>query len=240
MAGVREPTDLVVASYNIHRCIGTDGQKSPERVAEVLEDLNADVVALQEVDSALPEHGIDQLAFLAKALDYTPVAGPTLVEHHGRYGNGLLTRLPVAAVRRVDLSFAGREPRGALDVDLGGLPLRVIATHFGLRRRERHWQARTLAGLLALSTGPSLLLGDVNEWLPGSSALTVLEAQLGPARGGPTFPSRLPVLRLDRILVRPRAALLDVGVHRTRLARLASDHLPIRARLDGALLRQAV
>jgi endonuclease/exonuclease/phosphatase family metal-dependent hydrolase len=236
--------DLVVASYNIHRCLGTDGVKAPERIAAVLRAIDADVIALQEVDSALPEHGVDQLAYLAGALGYEAIAGPTLITHTGRYGNALLTRVPVRGVRRLDLSVPGREPRNALDVDLDLGPqsglLRVVATHFGLRRTERLRQATEVARRVAGAAGPQVFLGDVNEWLPGVGALELLRKAFDhPADGAATYPSRFPLLRLDQIFVRPSTAVLDVAVHTTALSRVASDHLPVRARLCGVRLTSA-
>ncbi len=234
--------DLVVASYNIHRCVGTDRVCSPERIAEVLEAIDADVVGLQEVDSALPEHGIDQLAFLAKALGYHFVAGPTLILHRGQYGNAVLSRWPLRLVSRVDLSVGGHEPRGlvSVDADVPGGTLRVVATHFGLRRGERQEQARRLVSAVGEPHGPLTLLGDINEWLPRSRCLSQLDQRFGRSTGKPSFPSRRPFLALDRIWVRPGVALRAFAAHDSRLARVASDHLPVVARLDaGALFARA-
>jgi len=231
--------ELVVASYNVHRCIGADGLTIPERVAEVLRGLEADVVALQEVDSTLPEHGLDQLELLARALAAHAVPGPTLLHRRGTYGNALLVRRPVLAVRRHDLSVGTTEPRGALDVDLdlGDAVVRVVATHFGLGRRERHRQAAVLLALLGPSTGPTVLLGDFNEWLPRTGARRLFDRRFGPSAQPATYPAALPLFGLDRIWVDPASALLDVEVHRTALTRIASDHLPLRARLDLGALR---
>ncbi len=230
---------IAVASYNIHRCRGLDGVVSPARIAAVLHELDADVIALQEVDSA---NDFCQLEFLARATGYRGEHGPTLTRRRRRYGNAVLTRLPLLAVRRLDLSVAGREPRGALDVEvaLGGGRLRVLATHLGLRRRERQRQAESLGDAVAASELPTVLLGDLNEWLPGDASLQQLTAKLWALETGRTFPARLPLLPLDRILVSHRAAALQARVHRSPLARLASDHLPVTARLEiAALLRAA-
>jgi endonuclease/exonuclease/phosphatase family metal-dependent hydrolase len=236
-----ESRELVVATYNIHRCVGADGACVPYRVAEVLADLGADIVALQEVDSRLPEHGVDQLALFARLLHARPIAGPTLRHRRGAYGNALLVRRPVLRVHRLDLSVPGREPRGALDVtlDVGGLFVRVMATHLGLSRRERARQVRRLLEAhRAHPPLPTLLLGDVNEWLPGCGIRRALDAYFGPTGHGPTFPARWPLFVLDRIFVQPLAALVDIGVVVSRAARLASDHLPVRARLDSRALAE--
>jgi endonuclease/exonuclease/phosphatase family metal-dependent hydrolase len=228
---------LVFTSYNIHRCIGVDGRYEPDRIAGVIRELAADVVALQEVDARYHvEHGVDQILHLAAAAGYEAIPGPVLRNHCGTYGNGLLVRGGVLNVRRIDLSHRGRERRGALDVDLklDRRGIRVVATHLGLRAAERRRQVGRLLALLRDDVEtPLVLLGDFNEWFVGSPLLQRLHRRFGPTSGLRTFPSRFPVFALDRIWVQPRRALLEVRVHASRLARQASDHLPIRAVVDG-------
>jgi len=108
---------LTLATYNIHACVGGDGRFQPDRTVEVLREMSADLVALQEVEQR-DVAGEGLLEFLADALDMEAIAGPTLLRGTRHYGNALLTRLPVLAVERVDLSVPRREPRGALDVEL--------------------------------------------------------------------------------------------------------------------------
>ncbi len=232
---MRERRRLVVATYNIHSCVGTDGRHDSERVAEVIRGLEADIVALQEVESPRdPHEDPEQLFWLARAAGFSwGVAGPTL--HRGRhpFGNAVLSRWPVDTIRRIDLSVRGREPRGALDLDVAcdGTLVRVMATHFGLRSVERGEQWRRLLACWDDATTPAVLLGDFNHWWWRDRLLTAVEARFGRTPALRTFPARRPVLALDRVWLRPRSALVSLAVVATPLARVASDHLPLRAEI---------
>jgi len=220
---------VVVASYNVHRCVGGDGRSDVSRIAAVVRETGAAVVGLQEIESGLDAGQLDELSRHA-GLD--AVAGPTLGSERRGFGNALLTRLPVLAVRRVDLSVPKREPRGLLDVELDwhGQPLHVLTTHFGLSGAERRVQVMLTLGELHLArAGLTILLGDFNEWLPGGRPLRALQGRFGRDPSPRTFPARRPLFALDRIWVQPRAALGKVRVHTTSLARSASDHLPVVA-----------
>jgi endonuclease/exonuclease/phosphatase family metal-dependent hydrolase len=221
---------LRVASYNIHAGVGGDKRFRPQRIAQMLKSLEADVIALQEVISVGPD-GFALLAELARAAQMTAIPGATMLRGDAEYGNALLTHLPASNVTRIELPFAGREPRAALNVTLESPigPIGVTATHLGLKRRERLDQARRLLAALPDQPRQQLLLGDLNEPIPGTGALKLLgkRFQLLPPR--PTFPARLPLLALDRIgycggLVVERHANI-----RNTQTRNASDHLPLRA-----------
>lgn len=234
---------LSLVSYNIHRCYGGDGLHRPERVRQVLRDVNAQVIALQEVELL---HDAPQLLdYLCDGTDLTAVRGLTLTRDAGDYGNALLTSLPVESVHRIDLSFRKREPRGALQVTLryDDFRLCVVATHLGLRAGERRAQLRRLLHALQTAAASSrapdatVLMGDLNEWLWWARSRRWLRKVFTESRTPATFPARWPLLSLDVIVARPAGVLRDVRVINNPLARIASDHLPLVATLDVAANR---
>ncbi|MDB5902486.1 MAG: Endonuclease/exonuclease/phosphatase [Betaproteobacteria bacterium] len=222
-----------IASYNTHGGVGRDRHFVPKRIAEVLREFDADIIALQEVESRAT--GFDMLGYLAKETGFEAIAGPTLLRNGADYGNGLLTRFKVLSVQRLNLCVERCEPRGALDVELdcGGTPMRVLATHLGLRPAERREQIqRLLRALEGDRPLPTILMGDINEWFLWGRPLRWMHKHFEQTPSPPTFPARLPVFALDRMWVKPRALLREMRVHSTPLAQIASDHLPLVANLD--------
>ena len=175
------------------------------------------------------------LTALAKATGYAVAEGPACVRPERRYGNAVLSRYPILSLRSIDLSFGSREPRGAMDadVDCHGHMLRVVATHLGLRPAERRDQIRRLLRAFDTEEMPVILLGDINEWFVWGRTLRWLVSHFQAVPAPKTFPSRYPMFALDRIWIRPRHRLVHVEVHATPLARIASDHLPLVAHIDG-------
>ncbi len=221
---------LRVATWNVHSFIGTDGRKEPRRTLAVLQELDADVIALQEVEC----HGKDGLAAMA-ALHSELLLGPACPARSG-FGNAVVSRFPVENLRVHDLSVAGFEPRNVVDLQLrvaASVPsvrLRVLATHLGLDARERRSQADQLVAILDdTRAGPAditVLLGDLNALDRQEFSVQPLLARFAPALPVRSFPALLPMLRLDRVLVLS-PAVVAVATHRSRLARVTSDHLPV-------------
>ena len=225
-----------VATYNVHQCVGRDGRRDPKRICAVLEALDADVVTLQELEWD-PAEALHLLEDFSRALGYQPIAGPTLLRAKGHYGNALLTRLPIVQHELLELTVNGHEPRGAIDVilDTGSRRLRVMATHLGLWPYERRRQMRRLLERLDRAPQvPTVLMGDLNEWFLWGRPLRWLRARFGATPAPLTFPSAFPLFALDRIWVRPRDLLADLGVRKDTQARRASDHLPVVAELISA------
>lgn len=227
---------LRVATYNIHSCIGNDRAYDPKRVADVILETGADVVGLQEVAAKPDLEGVaDQFSYLAEATGMTAIAGPNVILRESRFGNVLLTRWPALGVRRVDLSVAPYEPRGAVVADLSvrGLRTRIITTHLGLRVWERARQHATLGDLMAArGEAPAVVMGDFNSWWPDISALKTLGPRFGCRLSPASFPAHLPFLALDRIWAVPDLFIGRIRAHKTPLARQASDHLPVVADLE--------
>jgi endonuclease/exonuclease/phosphatase family metal-dependent hydrolase len=228
--------ELVVASYNIHKCVGTDGRFDPSRIATVIAELDADVVAVQEADKRFGRRqGLLDLKALEKQTGLSLIPTSAEADGHGWHGNALLLRRgEVRDMRR--LALPGAEPRGALvvDLDLPAGPLRLVAAHLGLLRRSRRWQVRSI--LDAIDQGPRmpiLLVGDLNEWRPGrKSSLHELRPIFGPLTHTHfSFPSYFPVVALDRVIGSP-GLVTAMEVHDSQLAQVASDHLPLKASID--------
>jgi endonuclease/exonuclease/phosphatase family metal-dependent hydrolase len=218
---------LTLATYNIHRCVGRDGRYEPSRIRDVVQELDADVIALQEVDSP-DQHGLELAHWLGEESKHKVIAGPTLRERKGHHGNAFLTRCECSDVRLVDLSLPHYEPRGAIDLDIAceGATIQVVATHLGLRPSERRIQVERL---LKRVKSNCVLMGDLNEWWLWGHPLRWIKAIFGHAPALPTFPSGWPLLPLDRIWIRPPGVLRNITVHRTSQSARASDHLPLKA-----------
>jgi endonuclease/exonuclease/phosphatase family metal-dependent hydrolase len=224
---------LRIATYNIHRCVGCDGLEAPERIADVLRDINADVTAIQEVafDADGPKN---ILADLARSVNAQAIAGPTLLEQKGHYGNAVLSRMAPHSIDRLDISVPGREPRGviAIKLRLNGSSVRIVTTHLGLHPRERRYQIRRLLPLLEdPDAGVTILLGDFNEWFLWGRPLRWVNRRFGSMPAPATFPSRRPLLALDRIWVDPADRLISLHRHRNAAVTVASDHLPLVAQV---------
>lgn len=228
-----------VATWNIHRCVGTDARFAPERVAAVIASLDVDIIGLQEVGWYYgDENGVDQFAYLAEATGL--VLYPALVKDHthARFGNALLTRLPVEQVDALDVSQPLHTPRGGLMAVLRlseKIRVRVVVAHLGLDPWERGRQcAQILASIDAADAGeeapiPTLFMGDFNEWRRAAPRLRRLWSRFPDAAAPRSFHSRLPTFPLDRILAAPPLKILAFDVLRNDLTRQASDHLPVRA-----------
>ena len=228
---------LTVVSYNIHRGVGLDWRLDLPRIAEVIAETAPDVVGLQEVIREAGAPHADQAAYVAAKLGMHLVMGATRAHGTGSYGNAVLTRLSVLGSERRDLSRGAREPRGVLrvDLDVKGTPLHVFNCHFGLGLGERREQLQVLGRFIRDSerlVGPRVLVGDFNEWHRGPITRGLRREFSSPMRRmRRTHPAMFPLFALDRIYWDVELQGDEFHVHRSRSARVASDHLPVVARL---------
>jgi endonuclease/exonuclease/phosphatase family metal-dependent hydrolase len=228
---------LRIATYNIHRSRGLDGRTRPERIAAVLGDIDADIIALQEVVGAGPRGGSHAEA-IGAALGMGWVMAPARLLRGHHFGNAVLSRFPITQHLEHDLSWKTCEPRRLqrVDVTVNGGALHVYNVHLGTAILERRHQAERLASIVSDRhvVGPKLVVGDFNEWMKGL-ATTLLSARLRsvnlkdflPRRR--TYPGLFPLLHLDHIYYAGRVEVVDIELPRTRLALVASDHLPLVA-----------
>ncbi len=222
--------ELSVLTYNIHGAIGED----LSRVADLVSDLCVEIAALQEVDSRRGPHtAVEQIELLENLTGLRAVAGPLLKQDERHYGNLLLTGYPLLSINRINLSQPKREPRGAIDalIETPAGPLRVVATHLGLSPVERHSQIDQLFSHICDHTRPTLLMGDFNEWIPGLGVLPRIHNLFGKRKTPRTFPSRLPILALDRICSLPPDLIESICIPNHPNCRNASDHRPLMAKI---------
>ena len=239
---------LRVMTYNVHSCIGLDGKVDIERVARVIAQANPDVVALQELDVGRDRSlGLDQAQLIARYLEMEFHFHPAMHMEEERYGDAILTHLPLRLIKAGPLpGLADKpklEPRGAIwaAVEFNGREVQIINTHLGLQPRERLAQIDCLLGKDWLGhpdcRGPVVLCGDLNAQ-PNSQVCRRIAAQLQDSqtvlaqhRPAGTFPSRFAALRIDHIFVSQTVAVTAIAIPGSQLAKVASDHLPLLAQL---------
>ncbi len=227
---------LRVASYNIRKALGTDRRRVPLRILDVLNEIDADVIALQEADRRFGP----RLAALPKALieQHTPYVVVDVAARAGSigwHGNALLVRRGITVEHHARLTLPTLEPRGAVLADLvvDGQALRVVGMHLDLSGLHRRRQGHAITAAVAeRDPRPTILMGDTNEWRPHAGCLIDFAHKFSIAPTGPSYHSRRPVGRLDRIMVDHATHIVACGVHHSALAARASDHLPIWADVE--------
>jgi endonuclease/exonuclease/phosphatase family metal-dependent hydrolase len=224
------PGIVRVATWNIRGGVGADGRFDLARVVRLLKQHEPDIVALQEVDS---RRGTGQhehpFLMLRQALGTHSIEAKSIISAHGEYGQILISRWPLNDIRIHDISVPGREPRRAIETEVASPygALRMAAVHLGLAFGERRAQTQTLVDIARRSAMTTVMVGDFNDWIWRGSVQNAIHRALPARTWHRTFPSWLPLIRLDRIYCRPRDALVASFADRT--ARAVSDHLPVFA-----------
>lgn len=225
--------DLRISTWNIRKCVGLDRRRDPHRVARVISELDADIVALQEADKRLGQRPAALSADLVARETGLVVADAGGHEASvGWHGNALLLRKGFDVTDRRNIDLPGLEPRGALVFDLSkdDRKVRVVGVHLGLMRSSRVAQFAAIRNHLDdLEPMPTVIMGDFNEWSRRTSTEHLGEFDV--YAPGKSFHSARPVLALDRIAVDKNVELKDAGVLETRDTRVASDHLPVWGRV---------
>lgn len=227
---------LKVASYNMRKAIGTDRRRSPERILQVLREVDADVVALQEADRRFGQRAaVLTPHLLEEHSDWQSVGLGMRATSMGWHGNAILVRKAARILDCEQLHLPALEPRGAVvaEVAIGGINVRVVGMHLDLSGLWRRRQAATILAHVGASAQemPTVMMGDLNEWTRAAGCLRDFGAAFRFAETGPSFHARRPIARLDRIMVSPGLRIAACGVHQSAAARIASDHLPIWAEL---------
>ncbi|WP_343525317.1 endonuclease/exonuclease/phosphatase family protein [Sphingomonas sp.] len=225
---------IKVASYNIRKGIGADRRRSPDRILDVLREVDADIIALQEADRRFGEReGVIPLHLLDDHSDWKPVVYGMKARSLGWHGNTILVRKTIEVVDFEAIHLPSLEPRGAVMADLrtrAGM-LRIVGMHLDLSGLWRRRQAATILSHLTACTHhhPTVMMGDLNEWTRAAGCLRDFARDFAFAETGPSFHARRPIGRLDRIMVSPELHIATCGVHASPTSRKASDHLPIWA-----------
>lgn len=235
------PQTFRVATYNIHKCKGLDFRASPQRIVAVLREINADIIALQEVvshENYAPQE--NQAKFIAENLNFDYRIGENRKHLGGVYGNVVLSRFPILEDKNFDITIGKYEPRGCQHVDVrieADNFLHIYNIHLGTSFFERRRQVKRLLDEEILNRhhfAPRIMLGDFNEWTHGlASRLLKAHFRSADLRGSlkikRTYPGVFPFLHLDHIYYDNHLRIEKAFAHRSRLALVASDHLPLVA-----------
>jgi endonuclease/exonuclease/phosphatase family metal-dependent hydrolase len=238
-------TPLKVATYNIHKCIGNDRKRDPKRILSVLNEIDADVIALQEADRRFgSKESCIPAAMLATETTWQHVPVGIRPNSIGWHGNALLVRKGIEIRDAKPLHLPMLEPRGAVmaEIVIGGYHLRIIGVHLDLSGLWRRKQVRWLLNYLetAVHHLPTIMMGDFNQWSNRGALSEFAFHRYRLIKTAKSFHSARPIANLDRIIVSHDIEVLENGVHISPLSKLASDHLPIWAELKVGHTNMAV
>ena len=227
-SGIKAITTLKIASYNIRKSVGLDWRRDAGRITDVLCEIDADVVVLQEADKRTGQReGTLQLERLGAELSYAIADVSVRPLSHGWHGNAILFRekLDLHGCERVDLPAV--EPRGAVSAKFTGPDFRVIGTHLALTPGMRTRQIEALKSYAESTDIPTIIAGDFNEWRSVGAISKSFGPKFQTILPGNSFHASRPVACLDRFILHGNIQELHSHVHMSQLATRASDHLPV-------------
>ncbi len=237
----RDNDSQTIMSYNLHSCVGTDGRYDPERILQVIDEVKPVILGMQEVRRNTP-HSTEILELIRQAYPGShQLFAQTFADSKGEFGNTLVTPYPVTEHIDIDLrpeNTGARRARNAearrtvfAKLDISGRPLWVIVTHLGVEWGVRKQQAQYLLAAISryinLDSEATVFMGDFNEWTPPNAFVRRMDRTFSKHIARRTFPSGAPLLPLDRIWMTAHLSGIRTWVHRSPLARRASDHLPL-------------
>lgn len=225
-----------VASYNIRKSVGTDWRRDPARILDILNEVDADVVALQEVDRRFGSRTTSlSPEMVAAHTDYNAISFGVRAQSLGWHGNTILHKRGIKVLHTMSLTLPALEPRGAVlaDLEIDNQKLRVIGLHLGLVALWRQRQAQSVLNQIDVldEALPTVIMGDLNQWTTEGGCLAHFSRNHNVVEPGPSFHSSRPMLNFDRIITTTDIEVTEAGVHQSDLARRGSDHLPVWARL---------
>ena len=239
-AKFKSPTRIAVLTYNIYHGENAHGGSNLDAVAGIINSLEPDLVALQEVDNKTRRaQGLELTAELSRRTSMQGIFGKAMSYDGGGYGEAVLSRYPVIKTKNNLLPHTAKaEPRAALEVHIelpGGVKMAFIGTHLDHQRDQnnRMMQAKRIMELYENYDLPMIMVGDLNA-VPGSDPINLLLRQWSDAARDnpqPTFPSVKPARKIDYIMYKPNARWKVVEV-RVIDEKVASDHCPVLAVLE--------
>ncbi|MGE5396282.1 MAG: endonuclease/exonuclease/phosphatase family protein [Chitinophagales bacterium] len=224
--------NLSVATYNIRHAEGIDGQVDLNRIAEVIQNLDVDIIGLQEVDDGWKRSGrVNQASYLGRKLNMHSVFGPAIKRGRAQFGNAILSRYPIRSWDAI-LMPSDRETRGILRaiIDFGGVSVQFLTTHLGLSKVERIKHLNEILLPALVSPGPLILCGDFN-CTPDQPEITLLKQVLNdtcPADNNYTFSSNNLREKIDYVMCSFDIQTVEASVYNS----LASDHCPLKVILN--------
>lgn len=232
-----------IASYNIRKAVGLDWKRDPNRIMQVLSEINADVVAIQEMDKRFGQRsGTISAKELAKELDYEIASVSVRPLSHGWHGNAILFKSSLVLNNAGRIDLPKWEPRGAVYANLtspNAGPIQIVGIHLAMAKHIRRHQANKIAEHIngTSNVHSTIVAGDFND-RKETLDYNFFDDQDEVITPGPSFHTTRPYLPLDRFVLGKGLSAVNMGVHMSDASKKASDHLPIYVDIKNKLLNK--